>query len=144
MECETQRKRHVGKVRALFCDFPWSSLRLFRKAQTGRAALTTLPLLAPDKSVIRPVGEAALAVADTWVQAALSGDPTELSLVEYFTGKSEVPPDIQAEEDEEQEPTVSELQARIRELEAGRSLRREHSSTMGQAPATSLRPTGQS
>ena len=117
VECETHRKRPVGEVVSLFCDFPWSGLKWFRKAATGgRSALHTFPLVSSDKAVVRPLVEPALGVADQWVQEAVVGEGYDTGLAEYFTGESQG--EMEPNAPDVEEPTIAELQARIRELEA--------------------------
>ena len=129
LPAETPRRRSVGPVGAFIVDASWASLHLFRRA-TSRAAgaqlLPTVAMTGPDGQVVRPISETAHQAADIWIQGATSGEaaPPAAELAEYLTaesqlgdGEDEADERAAGAEGEQVVDQVSQLQARIRELE---------------------------
>ncbi|CAE7269931.1 unnamed protein product, partial [Symbiodinium necroappetens] len=114
VEVETVRRRVAGSKEIYLVDAPWGALSYFRKS--GRGSFELLAIR-KDSQVVRPIRSAALELADRWI-AEVVDDP---ALGEYVTAASQVGSGRDTPEDDEeaaQDDVVSQLQARILELEA--------------------------
>ena len=144
LPAETPRRRSVGPVGAFIVDASWASLHLFRRA-TSRAAgaqlLPTVAMTGPDGQVVRPISETAHQAADIWIRGATSGEaaPPAAELAEYLTaesqlgdGEDEADERAAGAEGEQVVDQVSQLQARIRELEQANA---RHPAVVPQEPA---------
>ncbi|CAE7310120.1 unnamed protein product, partial [Symbiodinium necroappetens] len=129
VEVETVRRRVAGSKEIYVVDAPWGALSYFRKS--GRGSFELLAIR-KDSQVVRPIRSAALELADRWI-AEVVDDP---ALGEYVTAASQVGSGRDTPEDDEaaaaaahgtpdgeaaQDDVVSQLQARILELEAQQS-----------------------
>ena len=81
VDCETHRKRAVGKIKAIFCDFPWA----LQEGSAGAGRYGN-PTSTDDRHCRDPPPRGAGLAADSWVQEVLTGEITESGLAEYFTG----------------------------------------------------------
>ena len=120
MPCETSRRRAVGPVTVFLVDAPWNLLAYFRKASFGRGSLLQLRVILSGGTAVRPVSAEALAVADSWVLAAMD-DPSQsdAGLGEYITGVSQEEPLDEEADPEPETAEVLRLRARVAQLAGG-------------------------
>ena len=149
VEVETVRRRAAGSKEIFLVDAPWGALPYFRKSGRGNFELLAIR---KDSQVVRPTRRAAMELADRWI-AEVVDDP---ALGEYVTATSQLPsgrqtPDNEDEAEEAAEPgapdgeggqadVISQLQARILELEAqqnrGRLAKAQTAGPLEGAPST--------
>ena len=149
VEVETVRRRAAGSKEIFLVDAPWGALPYFRKSGRGNFELLAIR---KDSQVVRPTRRAAMELADRWI-AEVVDDP---ALGEYVTATSQLPsgrqtPDNEDEAEEVAEPgapdgeggqadVISQLQARILELEAqqnrGRLAKAQTAGPLEGAPST--------
>ena len=148
VEVETVRRRIAGSKEIYLVDAPWGALSYFRKS--GRGSFELLAIR-KDSQVVRPTRSAALELADRWISEVVD-DP---ALAEYVTAVSQVGSGRDTPEDDEaaaaaahgapdgeaaRDDVVSQLQARILELEAqqsrGRMAKAETAAPAERAPLT--------
>lgn len=120
MDIETPRGRPLGKGLALFVDVPWGMASHFLALSALRSQSLRdcrVEHFVIDGTKGRPAKDAAFIVADGWI----ADNMEDVSAQEYLTGQeADGDEELQADgvhQQGEQDPTVTQLLARVAELE---------------------------